>query len=234
MSRIKLDARLSLIASLVKKDSVLIDVGTDHGYLPAFLVENGICKSAVACDVKEKPLENARKTIANAGLCDKIQIVLSDGLESVEENSGNVIVLAGMGGDLIANILLRCSWIKKENLEIIAQPMTHAEQVRNFFINNGFEITEEKACFCASHYYCVIKAVYIGTRKEYRKGYIYYGELIKNKDKNAEQFLKKQFLRLKKRQEALLLGRKEKEECEYLKQVLSDFKTETENHYDLC
>ncbi|MGN0467247.1 MAG: class I SAM-dependent methyltransferase [Acutalibacteraceae bacterium] len=234
MSQIKLDARLSLIASLVKKDSVLIDIGTDHGYLPAFLVENGICKSAVACDVKEKPLENARKTVSDAGLCDKIQTVLSDGLDSVEENCGDVIVLAGMGGDLIANILSRCSWIKNKNIEIIAQPMTHAEQVRSFFINNGFEIAEEKACFCASHYYCVIKAVYTGKTNEHPKGYIYYGELLRNKDENSAQFLSKQFLRLKKRYEALLNSGKEKEECEYLKQVLSDFKTETENKYDLC
>ena len=86
------DNRLLLCASLVEGRKVC-DIGTDHGYLPCYLVSNGKCDSALACDIGEKPLSQAREHIKAQGLEDRIKTVLSDGLDSVEADSGHPVTL---------------------------------------------------------------------------------------------------------------------------------------------
>lgn len=223
MQNIKLDSRLAAVASFVRNGSRVADIGTDHAYLPSYLVQNGISPGALACDIKEMPLKNAEETVKDAGLCDKIKTVLSNGLDNIEENSADDIVIAGMGGLLIAEILERCAWIKNENIRIIAQPMTHAEEVREFLIKNGFVIDDEKAASDAKHKYCVICAHYNNNKEQYPRGYIYYGELANKKDSVSKDYLSVQLLRLKKRFDALEKSKTNKDECIYLKKVISDF-----------
>ena len=143
MGTIKLDSRLSAVASFVRNGRRVADIGTDHGYLIAFLIENGFSPGGIAADINKGPLENARKTLDNAGLSDKAKLILSDGLENIPETECEDIVIAGMGGNLIAEILSSCEWICNEDLHIIAQPMSHAEVLREYFVNNGFVIQEE-------------------------------------------------------------------------------------------
>lgn len=230
MNKIKLDARLLCVASLVKKNSRLIDVGTDHGYLPVYLLQNEICKSAIACDVKKMPLANAASTIEKNNLQGKIQTVLSDGLKKISVENGDTIVLAGMGGELIEKILSSCPAVKKPDVEIIAQPMTHAEQVRLFFLKNGFEIEKEKACSCAGHCYCVIKAHYVGfsDKNEFSAGFAYFGKLAENDDEDSLKYISNQYNRLKKKADALLKSGKNKDEYDKLCMILKDFENETE------
>ncbi len=227
MTSIKLDSRLMTAASMVRKGSSVIDIGTDHGYLPCWLVQNKIAKKAIAGDVRPMPLQSAVNTIKLCGLEDKISAVLSDGLENIPENDGDTIILAGMGGILISDILSKKQWIKKDNIEIIAQPMTHCEKAREYFIENGFEIKEEKGCFSQGHYYCVIRAVYSGKVQIYEKGYIYYGKLKDNEDEFSKEYLKGQLNRLKKRYNALKENSLELKECEYLSEVIKDFERNT-------
>ncbi|MBR6874655.1 MAG: SAM-dependent methyltransferase, partial [Ruminococcus sp.] len=106
------DNRLLACARLVR-GSRAADVGTDHGYLPMYLVQNGICESALACDINEKPLASARENIEKAGLSDKIGVYLSDGLGSVPCEGITDVIVAGMGGELIADIISRANWIKQ-------------------------------------------------------------------------------------------------------------------------
>ena len=140
MSRIKLDQRLLSVASLVRKNKVVADVGTDHAYVVAYLIENGITERAIASDINKGPLENARQTLVDCGIEDKVSLILSDGLKNIPENSCEDIVIAGMGGILISEILENAPWIKNDNMHIIAQPMTHAEVLRKWLFENGFEI----------------------------------------------------------------------------------------------
>ena len=135
----------------------------------AYLVENGVCPSGIAADLRQGPLENARQTVIQQGLCDKIELILSDGLEKITEDSCDDIVIAGMGGNLIAEILEKAPWVKSERIHIVAQPMTHAEVLRQWFIDNGFEIEKEKTATDGKRYYCIISAFYTGKFKSHNK-----------------------------------------------------------------
>ncbi|MGN1442797.1 MAG: tRNA (adenine(22)-N(1))-methyltransferase [Acutalibacteraceae bacterium] len=223
MKNIRLDSRLACVASLVKKSDCVIDVGTDHAYLPAFLLQNKVCQSAYACDVKKGPLENARETIKNCGLEKKIETVLSDGLDSVTPQKNCCVVLAGMGGILISEILMRAKWLLDESIQIVAQPMSHAEQVRKFFFENGFEITEEKTVADSRHVYLALTAVYTGERTEYTEGQLYYGKLFENEGETTHLYLKRQYDRLKKRYDAICSDENYQEEILTLKAILNEF-----------
>lgn len=222
MYRIKLDKRLSLVASFVRDGSKVADIGTDHAYLPAYLLQNNVCKSAIASDINQMPLKNADETIKQAELEDKIKTILSNGLDNLPENCADDIVIAGMGGEMIAQILQRANWIKNKNIRIIAQPMTHAEVVRDFFLSNGFEIEREAACSDSKHIYCVISAHYVGKTQTKSPAYTYYGKLIENSDNDSKAFLKKQYNRLLIKYNALASS--QPQEASKIKIITDDFK----------
>lgn len=157
---LSLSPRLAAAARYVRRGSALIDVGTDHGYLPAALILDGVIERAAACDIGTGPLQNAKKTAAKYGIADKIKLVLADGLDGVTPSDGSDISIAGMGGELIVSILDKCEWIKSPGIRLILQPMTHAEDVRRFLYANGFYIMEESAVFDSGKYYTVICAQY--------------------------------------------------------------------------
>lgn len=161
----KLDARLSACAEFIDKDSVVADIGTDHGYLPVYLVKNGICRRGVAADIGAGPLEAAKKNIEKYLLCDKIEAVLSDGLKNVSSDGITHVVIAGMGGETICGILGDCKWIS--GCVLVLQPMTKSELVRAWLFENGFEIEAEKAIIDGKFIYTVMKAVFVGEKKEY-------------------------------------------------------------------
>ena len=105
-----LDARLRTVASFVRQGARLADIGCDHGYLVCALARDGWIKSGLACDVNEKPLGQARREIERQSLDDKIACRLGDGLSVVDEGEVDDIVIAGMGGETIAEILSSCKW----------------------------------------------------------------------------------------------------------------------------
>ena len=157
----KLSERLSAVASLVKKGSRIVDVGTDHGYIPVFLVKSGVTKTAIACDINSDPLSSCIRLIENEGVEDKISPRLSNGLENVYDNEIDTIIIAGMGGELIAEILSNCSYISDKH--IILNPMTHPEVARKFLYDNGFEIDNDFIVKDGKHYYSVFDAHYTGN-----------------------------------------------------------------------
>ena len=229
MQNIKLDSRLMAVASLVRQNSRLADIGTDHAYIPVYLVNNGIITQAIAADINEGPLKNADKNILSYGLSDNIKTMLSDGLVNLPENCADDIIIAGMGGILISEILEKCVWIKNVNIRVIAQPMTHAEKVRDFFINNGFKIKEEITAEDSKHKYCVIAAEYDGVTYDYPEGYPYYGELIRNKDYLSKEYLFIQRDRLLKRYNALIKSNTQADECDYLNKIICELSTVLED-----
>ena len=232
MNAIKLDARLSAVASLVRKGSVVADVGTDHAYIPAFLVQSGICPSAIAGDLRKMPLENAKETIRECNLEDKIKTVISNGLDEIGKGECNDVVIAGMGGLLIAEILERTEWIFDSSIRLIVQPMSHHEDVRAFFYENGFQIDEEKCATDSNHCYCVIAAHYTGIKTETTPSTVYTGTLPENGDEASEQFLDKQYYRLKKRYDALCQSGGEQNEIKRLSDILKDFEIQRGKHND--
>lgn len=203
MGKIKLDSRLSTVASLVRKGSTVADIGTDHAYLLAYLLQEGIIEKGIAADLRKGPLENAKKTLYECGMLDRVTLLLSDGLDEIEDGECEDIVIAGMGGILIKEILERTAWVFDRKIHIIAQPMTHAEVLRKFFTENGFKINKELAATDGKRYYCVISAEYDGVKRNAADWYTYVGELIKNKDENSHNYINKTVFALEKKLNAI-------------------------------
>lgn len=118
----KVSERLLAIAGLVPKGSVVCDIGCDHALLPIYLIKNNIAKSAIAMDVVEGPLKGAAENIKRFGLEDRIEVRLSDGFDSLHIGEASCVVIAGMGGNLMRNLLLRGKEIWQECDSIILSP----------------------------------------------------------------------------------------------------------------
>ena len=121
-----INSRLLKIAEMVRRGDRVADIGTDHAYLPIYLIQSGKIEKAIAADIGKMPLENARKSVAQYELADRIELRLSDGLNSFKENEVDEIVFAGMGGTLIAEKLKEIPWIKNEKLHFRAERVVQA------------------------------------------------------------------------------------------------------------
>jgi len=168
--------------SLIRECEVLADIGTDHAYLPIKAVRGGLCKRAIACDIVEGPLKIAKKNIIAAGLENHIETRLGDGLEPLEENEADCVVIAGMGGMNIINILKAVSFVVPR---LILQPQHDLEELRRFLHAKMYKINETLA-HERSRFYVVIEAeatdkIEAWTDAEYFLGNIedklYYREL---------------------------------------------------------
>jgi len=157
-----LTKRLSACAEFVSDDGIACDVGTDHAYLATELLRSGKCKKVIASDVAEGPLNAAMRTLVHAGMIDRAELILSDGLLNVPSDGVTDVVIAGMGGETIVHILKECEWIKN-NVNLILQPMTKIPLLRSWLCENGFNITCEKIVCEGRFFYTVMKAVYDGN-----------------------------------------------------------------------
>lgn len=138
-----MNIRLYEIYTQIPFGKGVIDVGTDHGYLPAYLAKLGYPGKIYASDINEGPLASAIRTAKEEHVEDKIEFILSDGLSACPYENIDTIVIAGMGGDLICRILDSVPWVNSPEYKLILQPMTKAEVVRYWLSNNDFEISKE-------------------------------------------------------------------------------------------
>ncbi len=206
---------------MVRAGSVAADIGTDHAYLPAWLVLNGVSPTALACDVRKGPLDNARKTVEHYGIEDKITLRLSDGFDKISPDEAQDYIMCGMGGTLMEELVSRTEWLKDPTKRIIVQPQSHGEDIRRFFIRNGFKILFEDACTDSGKLYCAMAAEYTGEIEEKAVSYIYSGELTKCRKPEARLLLKNTVARLQKKLEAEQNhGTGENEQ--YLKNVITE------------
>ena len=153
---IKISKRLCTAASYVRDGAVVADIGTDHAYLPIYLALNNRISSAIASDINEGPIKKARENIAKHNLCDQIYTCVADGLDGIEKYAPNDIVICGMGGETIINIITEGKDITPDTL--ILQPMTGADKLRKFLYENGYRITDESFVTEGEKVYCIIKA----------------------------------------------------------------------------
>lgn len=138
-----MNERLRCILSHIPAGIGLIDVGTDHGYLPVALAENGYAGRLFASDLRPGPLSAAKKIAGAAGVADRIGFQLCDGLADCDPGAVDTIVIAGMGGDTICGILDRAEWCTDARYTLILQPMTRAEVLRYWLTYNEFAILQE-------------------------------------------------------------------------------------------
>lgn len=215
---LNLSERMLMAAKMVRKGNSVADIGTDHAYLPAYLVLNSIVSKALACDVRKGPLENAKKTVEHYGIEDKVTLRLSDGFDEIKPFEADDFIMCGMGGTLMEQLTSRTHWLKDKSKRIIVQPQSHAEDIRRFFIENGFKILFEDACIDSGKLYCAIAAEYTGEITEKPVSYIYTGELSKCTKPEARLYLEKINFQLKKKLEAEKIHGSS-EVAEYLEKV---------------
>ena len=149
--------RLELVASFVPQGSILLDVGSDHAYLPIELIERGQIKSAIAGEVVDGPYQSAVKNVEANGLKEKIQVRLANGLAAFEEEDQvTVITIAGMGGRLIATILEE-GLDKLSNIQrLILQPNNREDDLRIWLQDHGFQIVAESILEEAGKFYEIL------------------------------------------------------------------------------
>lgn len=157
----KLSDRLYTVSTLVPKDARVADIGTDHGHLPIYLIKNEISPFCIASDIREKPLNSARANIEKSATAN-IDTRLGAGLDTVSPHEVDCIVIAGMGGEVIAEILHNAKWVQSEKYTLIFQPMTSADALRRYLCENGFSIQSETAVEENRKIYTVIKAEFSG------------------------------------------------------------------------
>ncbi len=165
MPETRLSRRLHAAFLLVRECECVADIGTDHALLPIALVKSGKVKSAIASDINAGPLESARENITREGLTDKIKLSLADGIDGECKNVKNFVV-AGMGGELIADIILNAPHLKSPDTHLVLQPMTKSHVLRKALWENGFCIEKEVHLEEDGHLYTVMSVVFTGEKSE--------------------------------------------------------------------
>ena len=188
----KLSKRLQTIADFVKKGAVVADIGTDHAHIPIYLIKNNIISRAYACDINAGPLEKAKENINYYGV-KNIELRLSNGLEKLKTDEADTFIIAGMGGELIIDILDRGQGFFDKKNTFILSPHTKIEEVRNYLLRKGLKILKEDMCIDEGKFYTVMEAVYMGKTFSYTKGELLFGKyLIDNKNPVLFEYLKKE------------------------------------------
>ncbi len=155
--------RLMTLAAMVPEGKAAADIGTDHALLPVYLIRQGKAPFVIASDIREGPLEAARRTVAKAGLTGQIEIRLGSGLSVLRPGEVGSIILAGMGGESIIGILRQAPWIQSRDVALLLQPMTKAVELRRWLLTHGFVLEQEHAVEEGRRIYAVMRARFAGA-----------------------------------------------------------------------
>lgn len=161
---VPLRPRLQACASLLSPCRTVADVGTDHGYLPVWLLREGLCERVIASDLRAKPLDTARQNALRFGAADRIDFRLCDGLAAYAPGSFDALVCAGMGGDCIAGILAAAPWLCDPRYTLILQPQSSGNDLRRWLGEHGFAIERERLVRDGRFLYAALRVRFDGGR----------------------------------------------------------------------
>ncbi|MBP1925436.1 tRNA (adenine22-N1)-methyltransferase [Sedimentibacter acidaminivorans] len=150
--------RLEAIKSMVSKCNVVADIGTDHGYVAEMLLKDNTVKKVIATDLNKGPLNRAIEYLTTKNLDEKCDFRLGSGLEILNEKEADCIIIAGMGGELIRDILKTSKKVSLEAKQLVLQPMTAIDKLRKYLIENNYIISDEIIVKELHHFYFIIKA----------------------------------------------------------------------------
>lgn len=187
-----LNSRLQKIAGMIREGDRVADIGTDHAYLPVFLIKEGKCPHVFACDVSDGPLKRAADNIKKSEVSG-VTLRKGDGLAAVEPDEVDTVVIAGMGGDLIARILEAAEWSKNARYEFIVQPMTSAEDLREYLCSAGFEVVAEEAVESQGRIYTVMKLRFTGEQRTCDPVFRYFGRLLESPKEPEFIYIRRMF-----------------------------------------
>lgn len=163
---INISERLKCVAGLVNKGARVADIGTDHAYLPIYLVQNEISNKVYACDVRKEPLRRAKLHIDEYGLSDKITTQLCDGLKGINKGDVDTVTICGMGGKLMKNILKAGIDKLGDNTQLVLSAQSELRDFRKYLIEAGIYIKSEHMLLEDGKYYFIFDCVY-NTQDEY-------------------------------------------------------------------
>ena len=158
--RVPIGTRLRACADRVPTCDTVADVGTDHGYLGICLLREGRCSRVLAADLREKPLASAKANAIRFGVADRMEFIQSDGLHNINPGGFQVLVLAGMGGDLITRILQDAPWLRSPDYTLILQPQSAANDLRRWLGEIGYRIERERLIRDGGFLYSVMSVIY--------------------------------------------------------------------------
>ncbi|SHJ47358.1 tRNA (adenine22-N1)-methyltransferase [Geosporobacter subterraneus DSM 17957] len=187
----KLKPRLLAITEMIDKNSVVADIGTDHGYVPVYLIQHQIARKVIAADVNKGPLNSAEAAIKANGLENYIETRLGSGLEVLSPGEVDTVIIAGMGGLLIRDLLAARPDIVQTVQTFILQPMVAQDELRKWLINNNFQIIDERL---AKEEHRIYEIIVVRKGHQVISDELYYDigfKLIENKDPLLREFILK-------------------------------------------
>lgn len=156
----EISKRLKVVASLVEKCEVVADIGTDHAYVPIYLIDNEVCEKAIASDINKGPVYKALKNIKDNNQEEKIECRLGAGLKTIKPYEAKVAIIAGMGGNLIKEIIEEDLHIFNSLKYAVLQPVQNPDVLRRYLYNKGYDIIDEELVYDENKYYEIIKVKY--------------------------------------------------------------------------
>ncbi|MEA1975692.1 MAG: class I SAM-dependent methyltransferase [Bacillota bacterium] len=151
--------RLKILADYVKKEDIVGDVGTDHGFIPIYLIEENKADKIIASDLNQGPLDNAKQELLSKNLLDRVDLRLGGGLEPYKAGEIDTVIIAGMGGKLIKTILVEGEQHIKYLKKLILQPMQGVYELRKWILDNGYKIVDEDLIYENNIFYEIIVAI---------------------------------------------------------------------------
>lgn len=185
-----LSDRLKTVGGMIKDVNTIIDVGTDHAYIPIYLIKNNIIERAIASDINSGPVEKAKKNVSDYNLGDKISCRLGGGLTTVKPKEVDAAIIAGMGGNLIRDIIEESKEVFKNLDYAILQPVQNPEVLREYIYKSGYKIIDEELVKEEDKFYEIFKVKYDNKIKEIQPIHYEISEtLIKKKHPVMKEYL---------------------------------------------
>ena len=185
---INISNRLKCVASLVNKGARVADIGTDHAYLPIYLVQNGISNKVYACDVRKEPLRRAQLHIDEYGLSDKITTQLCDGLKGINKCDVDTVTICGMGGKLMKSILQAGIDKLGYNTQLVLSAQSELRDFRAYLLEAGIDIKSEHILLEDGKYYFIFDCVYnTPYEQHFNKNVVDADDIYKNDNQNNNE-----------------------------------------------
>ena len=225
--------RLKHIYTKIKLGAGVLDVGTDHGYIPISLASDGYPGKIYASDINELPLNIARANALKNGVAERIEFVLTDGIKPEILSAVDAVVIAGMGGDTICHILDNAYESISSSHIFYLQPMSKQEILRYWLINNGFEISDESAVYDNDRLYHVISARLTGINSGLSDAELFTGKFDPGTD-HFHEMLDCEMARAEKRLAGLISGQADEAILNFNRCIVEDMHRMKEqlNRYD--
>jgi len=144
------------VSGFIRKGASVVDIGTDHGYLPVYLAQTGLANSIIASDISAGSLNSARRSAAKYGMSDKITFVTAPGLSGVSEKEADTVVIAGLGGETIAGILKDAPWTKHRGVSLILQPQSKIVELCSFLRKSGYSLLDAQLSRDSNRFYVIM------------------------------------------------------------------------------